>query len=69
MSQWISVKDEYPTSDMDGIALIVAVKNHADEIISETDAWHKYSKEPNGGVFHFWGNKVTHWMKLPEPPK
>lgn len=69
MSEWISVKDAYPPASMDGMPLIVTVKNHAAEVIVETDAWHKYSREPNGGVFDFWGKKVTHWMPLPEPPK
>jgi hypothetical protein len=53
---------------MDGMPIIVAVKNHLGEMISETDAWHTYSREPHGGVFDFWGKKVTHWMPLPAPP-
>ena len=69
MSEWISVKDAYPPATMDGMPLIVTVKNHAGEVLAETDAWHKDSHEPNGGVFDFWGKKVTHWMVLPEPLK
>lgn len=68
MSEWISVKDAYPGNDMDGCALVVTVKKSDGEVISETDAWHRYSREPNGGVFDFWGKKVTHWMPLPAPP-
>lgn len=68
MSEWISVNEKYPTPDMDGMGLVVTIRNHLGDRVSETDAWHRYSREPNGGVFHFWGSKVTHWMPLPPPP-
>lgn len=67
MSEWISVKEKYPAPDMDGMGVVVTIRNHLGYLVSETDAWHRYSREPNGGVFHFWGNKVTHWMPLPPP--
>lgn len=68
MTGWISVKDAYPGRESDGVSFIVAVRTSQGEVISETDAWHRYAKEPHGGVFHFWGEKVTHWMPLPPPP-
>lgn len=68
MSSWIKCSDALPGDQYDGVAVIVAALNHAGQLISETDVWHKGRGEHRQGHFEFWTNTATHWQPLPSPP-
>ncbi|ALP47828.1 TPA: DUF551 domain-containing protein [Pseudomonas aeruginosa] len=62
MSEWISLKKERPGDEHDGRYLIIYTWSSARlNFIVEADIW-------LGSQFEFWGDKVSHWMLLPEPP-
>lgn len=61
-SGWISVKDRLPENPKER----VLVKTHSDCIVGnpkiDTDRY-------RDGMWVRYGDNVTHWMPLPEPPK
>lgn len=65
MAEWISVNDRTPTNSL--VRVLVSLKN--DEFTKnigfnkiDTDRW-------IDGKWVRWGERVTHWMPLPKPPK
>ncbi|MFG0924746.1 DUF551 domain-containing protein [Pseudomonas sp. CJQ_8] len=66
MSEWIKYSEKKPGNELDGLAIIVAVKHHSRGVISECAVWNKGSDKK--GQFEFWDSKVTHWQPLPPPP-
>ena len=56
---WISLKDQNPRNGQNVL------------ICYEINGWRDTaeSRYVNGGFIGFWGENVTHWQPLPEPPK
>lgn len=67
-SQWISVDDELPEEEQFVLVAIETNTNHRCAyawyyILSDsTIRWYSYDD-----TFHL--DKITHWMRIPEPPK
>ena len=57
--QWISVKDRLPEGD---VRVLVILNSKRSDTEMDTDRMH-------AGEWVRWGNDVTHWMPLPEPPE
>jgi len=62
MSEWISVEDRLPESMMTDCACII---NSGEIVIGSYNNDRDYWACHSAGS----GNKVTHWMPLPPPPK
>lgn len=56
---WISVKDRLPEGD---VRVLVILNSKRSDTEMDTDRMH-------AGEWVRWGNDVTHWMPLPEPPE
>lgn len=56
---WISVKDKLPENDVRVLVFLNSKRSYTE---TDTDRMH-------AGEWVRWGNDVTHWMPLPEPPK
>lgn len=67
-SEWINCTDKLPGDELDGLAVIVTVTDPQGRRISDCAVWNKGSRSRKGR-FEFWGNKVTAWQPLPEPPR
>lgn len=63
---WISVKDRMP--DKDGMVLIYAPSADEDKPLI-CCAWYDPSGFGWSLIVGAWGEAITHWMPLPEPPK
>lgn len=61
-SEWISVKDGLPQIN-------TAVLVYIDEYGICIDFYTVDYNNPKKPFFAYRGNRVTHWMPLPEPPK
>lgn len=62
MSEWISVEDRLPTAEGEFVVFDVM----------DFMVHHDYFVIPEDGSQPFWnhyGEWVTHWMPLPEPPR
>lgn len=55
-SEWVSVKDKLPEQYTDVIVFIKGDTIAVDYVDENSD-------------FYYYGEYVTHWMSLPEPPK
>ena len=60
---WIKFSDRKPGKELDGMAVIVAVKHRSLGLISECAAWNHHN-----GRLDFWDSQATHWQPLPPPP-
>ena len=62
---WISVKDRLPDQN---IRVLVWMQDNEEEYTQiDTDRWSCTMEQ--GYHWIRWGNRVTHWMPLPQPPK
>ena len=67
MSDWINVEDEYPKAGtwVVGATWLNNGERVARELFYDGENEHGHHWLDDGD----WGNKVTHWQPLPEPPK
>ena len=65
VQEWISVKDRLPDQN---IRVLVWMQDNEEEYTQiDTDRWSCTMEQ--GYHWIRWGNRVTHWMPLPQPPK
>ena len=65
VQEWISVKDRLPEQN---IRVLVWMQDNEQEYTQiDTDRWSCTMEQ--GYHWIRWGNRVTHWMPLPQPPK
>lgn len=71
-TSWISVKDRLPKETQD-CASGVKIKSHSELCIvaieTEESAFYVQTDITVCGKWYNYGNRVTHWMPLPEPPE
>lgn len=64
--KWISVKDRLPGEQTD--RYFVTIKTYEGIQVTQTCVW-AWNENDEVGKFIHWGDKITHWMPMPEPPK
>jgi hypothetical protein len=76
MAEWISVKDRMPDFDVDVLVYAIGILDSfvgtvSIDITSYTDRKYGYNitgwRSPR--QYYFDDYRITHWVKLPEPPK
>lgn len=71
-TNWISVKDRLPKETQD-CASGVKIKSHSELCIvaieTEESTFYVQTDITVCGKWYNYGNRITHWMPLPEPPK
>ena len=66
MSGWVSVREKMPKDHQD-----VLFTNGKNVMFGAYDSFTEYWYEWDGpyDTEHYYGDPITHWMPLPEPPK
>ena len=67
VQEWISVKDRLPENMDDRVLVLLPTKSYDYPIGNQHIDTDRYRGEYRKWVRY--GDKVTHWMSLPQPPK